>query len=137
MKYLKLFNEASHSAKEYVYRRDFLPTEIENILEGLKLEFLKYSIRFSTDFKKIEIDITPAEKNIIIDKQTVKDTLAHLISFLETEKFELSYYWTPEGKMNSYVGGTDITTPEFKYEEFFDLLPDQPQELYLSFLYNK
>lgn len=126
MKYLRNFNESSQSAKDYKFRRDILPDEIEDILLSLKDELLMYKVTFPTsDRKKIEIDI---ESNKTIHRDTIKDVLSHLCNYLYSENFELSYYWT-----ESESG--DITTPEFKFEEFFEVLPDYFTKMYLSFLY--
>ena len=58
MKYLRRFNESSQSAKDYKFRRDVLPDEIEDILLPLRDELILYKITFPTsDLKKIEIDI--------------------------------------------------------------------------------
>ena len=40
MKYLRKFNEASISGNNYKFRRDILPSEIDDILLPLKDEFI-------------------------------------------------------------------------------------------------
>lgn len=126
MKYLRKFNESSQSAKDYRFRRDVLPDEIEDILLPLKDELLICKVTFPTsDRKKIEIEI---ESNKTIHRDRIKDVLSHLCNYLNSENFELSYYWTESES-------ADITTPNFNFEDFFELLPDYFSQMYLSFLY--
>jgi len=126
MKYLRKFNEASISGNNYKFRRDILPSEIDDILLPLKDEFINYKVTFPTnDRKKIEIDFEDHYK--IIDKNVIKGILEHLITYLSSENFELSYYWTENES-------SDITTPEFNFEEFFELIPDYFSQMYLSFV---
>lgn len=126
MKYLKSFNESSLNLRGYKFRKEVLPEEIDDILLTLKDEFLIYKVTFPTsDRKKIEIDI---ESNKTIHRDTIKDVLSHLCNYLNSENFELSYYWTESES-------ADITTPEFNFEDFFELLPDYFTQMYLSFLY--
>jgi hypothetical protein len=126
MKYLRKFNESSQSAKDYRFRRDVLPDEIEDILLPLKDELLICKVTFPTsDRKKIEIEI---ESNKTIHRDRIKDVLSHLCNYLNSENFELSYYWTESES-------ADITTPNFNFEDFFELLPDYFSQMYLAFLY--
>jgi len=126
MKYLRKFNESSQSAKDYRFRRDVLPSEIEDILLPLKDELLICKVTFPTsDRKKIEIEI---ESNKTIHRDRIKDVLSHLCNYLNSENFELSYYWTESES-------ADITTPNFNFEDFFELLPDYFSQMYLAFLY--
>jgi hypothetical protein len=134
MKYLKKYNEASDTVKwsrrnfngaNYKFRRDILPSEIKDILLSLKDELIHYEVTFPTmDLKKVDINLESIGN---IKKENIKTTLQHLIHYLNTEGFELSYYWTTDGD------GAYITTPEFKFDEFFDLLPYEFPEIYLTF----
>ncbi len=128
MKYLKKYNESSKGANDYKFRRDILPSEIEDILLPLKDELIHYKVTFPTsDLKKVEVDLAADQSIINIDKESIKYTLHHLIQYLNSEGFELSYYWT------SVEGSTDITTPEFNFDEFFGLLPIDFPDIYLAF----
>jgi hypothetical protein len=130
MKYLRKFNEASISANDYKFRRDVLPSEIEDILLPLKDEFITFNVNFPTaDRKKIEIDLEIQDHYKTIDKNIIKGILEHLITYLDSENFELSYYWTENES-------SDITTPEFNFEDFFELIPDFFNLMDLSFIYN-
>lgn len=125
MKYLKKFFEASKSVNDYKFRRDILPSEIEDILFPLKDEFIKYHITFSsTDMKNIEIDFKSKDP---ISKDVFADTLGHLINYLISEKFELVYFRI------DYENGGDITTPEFSTQKFIDLIPKEFSYLELIF----
>ncbi len=93
MKYLKRYNESSKNANDYKFRRDILPSEIEDILEPLKDESINYWFGFPrTDLKRIEINIESSFPDRIINKGSIKNILSHLIYFLNTENFELYYY---------------------------------------------
>ena len=128
MKYLRRFNEASTNANDYKFRRDVLPSEVEDILLPLKDEFINYKVTFPTnDRKKIEIDFEIQDHYKTIDKMVIKGILEHLITYLISENFELSYYWT-ENESSS------ITTPEFNFREFFELIPDYFNQMYLAFV---
>jgi hypothetical protein len=131
MKYLRRFNEASINANDYKFRRDVLPSEIDDILLPLKDELIHYKVTFPTfptnDKKKIEIDFEIQDHYKIIDKMVIKGILEHLITYLSSENFELSYYWT-ENESSS------ITTPEFNFREFFELIPDYFNQMYLTFV---
>jgi hypothetical protein len=131
MKYLRRFNEASANANDYKFRRDVLPSEIDDILLPLKDELIHYKVTFPTfptnDKKKIEIDFEIQDHYKIIDKMVIKGILEHLITYLSSENFELSYYWT-ENESSS------ITTPEFNFREFFELIPDYFNQMYLTFV---
>ena len=129
MKYLRKFNEASRNANDYKFRRDILPSEIEDILLPLKDEFILFKVTFPTaDRKKIEIDLEIQDHYKTIDKNIIKSILEHLITYLGSENFDLSYYWTENESSN-------ITTPEFNFEDFFELIPDLFNQMYLSFIY--
>jgi hypothetical protein len=130
MKYLRRFNESSQSAKDYKFRRDVLPDEIEDILLPLRDELILYKITFPTsDLKKIEIDIQH-QYDKLINREVIKGTFSHLLSYLRSEGFEVSYYWTESES-------SDITTPEkFSFEDFFRLIPDYFNQMYLAFLYS-
>ena len=131
MKYLRRFNEASINANDYKFRRDVLPSEIDDILLPLKDELIHYKVTFPTfptnDKKKIEIDLEIQDHYKSIDKMVIKGILEHLITYLSSENFELSYYWT-ENESSS------ITTPEFNFREFFELIPDYFNQMYLTFV---
>jgi len=128
MKYLRRFNEASTNASDYKFRRDILPSEVEDILLPLKDEFINYKVTFPTnDRKKIEIDFEIQDHYKTIDKMVIKGILEHLITYLISENFELSYYWTEND-------GSSITTPEFNFREFFELIPDYFNQMYLAFV---
>ncbi len=130
MKYLRKFNEASKSANDYKFRRDVLPSEIEDILMPLKDESVKYHICFPTsDMKKIEIDFQADEILKNISKDIIEPILHHLVEYLMSENFELTYYWT------DVEGSVDITTPEFSSKEFIDLLPLEFPNMYVTFNY--
>ena len=130
MKYLRKFNEASKSANDFKFRRDILPSEIEDILTSLKDESIKYHITFPTsDMKKIEIDFQADEILKNISKEVIEPILHHLVEYLISENFELTYYWT------DVEGSVDITTPEFSSKEFIDLLPLEFPNLHLAFNY--
>ncbi len=130
MKYLKKYNEASKGANDYKFRRDILPSEIEDILLPLKDEFIHYKVTFPTsDMKKVEIDLEIQDHYKTIDKNVIRGIIEHLITYLISENFELSYYWTENES-------SDITTPEFNFEEFFKLIPDYFNQMYLSFIIN-
>jgi hypothetical protein len=128
MKYLKKYNEASKGANDYKFRRDTLPSEIEDILLPLKDELIHYKVSFPTsDMKKVEIDLSADQIITNITKENIRPIIHHLNQYLNSEGFELSYYWT------SVEGSSDITTPEFKFDDFFELLPDEFPEIYLAF----
>jgi hypothetical protein len=128
MKYLRKFNESSQSAKDYKFRRDVLPYEIEDILLPLKDELLIYKVTFPTsDRKMIVLEI---ESNTTTHKDRIKDVLSHICNYLNSENFELSGYWTESES-------AEITTPNFNFEEFFELLPDYFSQMYLTFLFDR
>lgn len=83
----------------------------------------------TADRKKIEIDLEIQDHYKTIDKNIIKSILEHLITYLGSENFDLSYYWTENESSN-------ITTPEFNFEDFFELIPDLFNQMYLSFIYN-
>lgn len=129
MKYLRKFNEASKSANDYKFRRDILPSEIEDILTPLKDESIEYKITFPTiNMRKIEIDFMTDKTLRNISKDFISPILHHLIEYLISEDFELTYYWTE-------IESSDITTPEFSSTEFIDLLPLEFPNLHLAFNY--
>jgi hypothetical protein len=129
MKYLKPFIESSLNLNDYKYRKEVLPDEIDDILLPLRDELILYKITFPTsDLKKIEIDIQH-QYDKLINREVIKETFSHLLSYLRSEGFEVSYYWTESES-------SDITTPEkFSFEDFFRLIPDYFSQMYLSFLY--
>ena len=130
MKYLRKFNESSKSANDFKFRRDILPSEIEDILTSLKDESIKYHITFPTsDMKKIEIDFQADEILKNISKEVIEPILHHLVEYLISENFELTYYWT------DVEGSVDITTPEFSSKDFIDLLPLEFPNMYVTFNY--
>ena len=130
MKYLRKFNEASKSANDYKFRRDVLPSEIEDILMPLKDESVKYHITFPTsDMKKIEIDFQADGIVTNISKDAIAPILHHLVEYLMSENFELTYYWT------DVEGSVDITTPEFSSKQFIDLLPLEFPNMHVAFNY--
>ena len=129
MKYLRKFNEASKSANDYKFRRDILPSEIEDILTPLKDESVEYKITFPTiGMRKIEIDFVTDKTLRNISKDFISPILHHLIEYLISEDFELTYYWTE-------IESSDITTPEFSSTEFIDLLPQEFPNMHLVFNY--
>jgi hypothetical protein len=128
MKYLRKYNESSKGANDYKFRRDILPSEIEDILLPLKDELIHYKVTFPTsDMRKVEIDLAADQIITNITKENIKPIIHHLVQYLNSEGFELSYYWT------SVEGSTDITTPEFNFDEFFGLLPIDFPDIYLAF----
>ena len=129
MKYLRKFNEASKSANDYKFRRDVLPSEIEDILMPLKDESIEYKITFPTiNMRKIEIDFRTDKTLRNISKDFISPILHHLIEYLISEDFELTYYWTE-------IQSGDITTPEFSSKDFIDLLPLEFPNMHLAFNY--
>jgi len=129
MKYLRKFNEASKSANDYKFRRDVLPSEIEDILTPLKDESIEYKITFPTiNMRKIEIDFRTDKTLRNISKDFISPILHHLIEYLISEDFELTYYWTE-------IQSGDITTPEFSSKQFIDLLPLEFSNMHLAFNY--
>jgi len=130
MKYLKPFIESSLNLNDYKYRKEVLPDEIDDILSSLKDELIIYKVSFpKSDLKKIEIDIEHRYANLI-ERDNVKETFAHLLNYLKSEGFKLSYIWT---ESENYY----ITTPkEFSFEDFFGLIPDYFSQMYLAFLYS-
>ncbi len=129
MKYLRKFNEASKSANDYKFRRDVLPSEIEDILTPLKDESIEYKITFPTiNMRKIEIDFRTDKTLRNISKDFISPILHHLIEYLISEDFELTYYWTE-------IQSGDITTPEFSSKQFIDLLPLEFPNMHLAFNY--
>ena len=129
MKYLRKFNEASKSANDYKFRRDILPSEIEDILTPLKDESVEYKITFPTiGMRKIEIDFVTDKTLRNISKDFISPILHHLIEYLISEDFELTYYWTE-------IESSDITTPKFSSTEFIDLLPLEFPNMHLAFNY--
>ena len=129
MKYLRKFNEASKSANDYKFRRDVLPSEIEDILIPLKDESIEYKITFPTiNMRKIEIDFRTDKTLRNISKDFISPILHHLIEYLISEDFELTYYWTE-------IQSGDITTPEFSSKDFIDLLPLEFPNMHLAFNY--
>jgi len=109
----------------YKFIRDILPSELEDILLTLKDDLIRYKVTFPTsNLKKVEIDLE-SETTTNIKKENIKTTIQHLINYLNSEGFELSYYWT-------HVGSGSITTPEFKFDEFFELLPDEFPSMYIA-----
>ena len=129
MKYLIKFNEASKSANDYKFRRDILPSEIEDILMPLKDESIEYRITFPTiGMRKIEIDFMTDKTLRNISKDFISPILHHLIEYLISEDFELTYYWTE-------IESSDITTPKFSSTEFIDLLPQEFPNMHLAFNY--
>lgn len=129
MKYLRKFNEASKSANDYKFRRDILPSEIKDILMPLKDESIEYRITFPTiGMRKIEIDFMTDKTLRNISKDFISPILHHLIEYLISEDFELTYYWTE-------IESSDITTPKFSSTEFIDLLPQEFPNMHLAFNY--
>ena len=129
MIYLRKFNEASKSANDYKFRRDVLPSEIEDILMPLKDESIEYKITFPTiNMRKIEIDFRTDKTLRNISKDFISPILHHLIEYLISEDFELTYYWTE-------IQSGDITTPEFSSKDFIDLLPLEFPNMHLAFNY--
>ena len=74
MKFLKKFNESSISVKNFKWRRDEIPNEIDDILLNLKDESLDYKVSWPTsDLKKIEIDLVSSYMaNFLINKIDIK-----------------------------------------------------------------
>jgi 3-methyladenine DNA glycosylase Tag len=94
MKYLIKFNESSLSANNYKFRRDVLPSEIEDILEPLKDDEIISKVEFiSSDLKRILIDFKIINKfsNIESVKNNLKSVLESLISYLKFENFKMDY----------------------------------------------
>jgi hypothetical protein len=133
MKYLKKYNESSKKANDYKFRRDVLPSEIEDILEPLKDESIDYRLSFPrSDLKRIEINIESSFTDKMINKNSIKNILSHLIYFLKTESFEL-YYYCIEITSISNSKSDYITTPEFSFNEFFELFPENFVEAHFIF----
>jgi hypothetical protein len=130
MRYIKNFyqiQEASKSANDYKFRRDILPYEIEDILISLKEEFISYIIRYP------RIETTLYDKRI--DKKSIEDILSHLIYYLKSENFNISYINTHGAGDKFNINGFDITSPvsEITFNKIFELLPDNFEEIYLHF----
>jgi hypothetical protein len=139
MRYIKNFyqiQEASKSANDYKFRRDILPYEIEDILIPLKDEFISYIIRYPRiDLKRIEIDMETTLYDKRIDKKSIEDILSHLIYYLKSENFNISYINTHGAGDKFNINGFDITSPvsEITFNKIFELLPDNFEEIYLHF----
>jgi hypothetical protein len=136
MKYLSYFNESSQTAKDYKFRRDILPNEIDDILISLKDELINYNITFPTnDFKKVEIDLESKSGNIF--KENIRTILHHLIKYLDSENFKPSYYWTESESFDITSSESfDITSTDFDFDNFFELIPDNFYQMYIAFIYD-
>ena len=140
MKFLKKFNESSISVKNFKWRRDEIPNEIDDILLNLKDESLDYKVSWPTsDLKKIEIDLVSSYMTkFLINKIDIESTLHHLCDYLASEGFVLTFssfdYKSSESN-RTRQGRFDITTPEFSFDEFFDLLPESFMSIFLIFNY--
>ena len=78
--------------------------------------------------RKIEIDFMTDKTLRNISKDFISPILHHLIEYLISEDFELTYYWTE-------IESSDITTPKFSSTEFIDLLPQEFPNMHLAFNY--
>lgn len=140
MKFLKKFNESSLSVKNFKWRRDVLPHEIDDILINLKDELLDYKVSWPTsDLKKIEIDLVTSYKtNFAVNKVDIETTLHHLCDYLASENYVLTFssfeYKSPESN-RTRQDRFDITTPEFSFDEFFELMPESFMSLFIIFNY--
>jgi len=138
MKFLKKFNESSLSAKNFKWRRDDFPQEIDDILLNLKDEFVDYKVSWPTaDFKKIEIDLVTSYKtNFVVNKVDIKSTLHHLCDYLSSEGFQLTFSsceFKSQDSNRTKQSQLDITTPEFNFDDFFDLLPHSFMSIFIVF----
>ena len=135
MKYLKKYNESSKGANDYKFRRDILPSEIEDILLPLKDEDVVYLVSYlGIDLKMIQIymECLPGK---IIGKKSIESVLSHLITYLKSENFNISYINTHGSGDPFDANGFDVTAPisEITFNKIFELLPDNFEELYLHF----
>jgi len=136
MKYLLKFNEASQSAKDYIFRRDVLLDDIDDILLSLKDYLVEYTIEYiRNDLKKISINIKKlAEIRIpYLDKKSIEPILNHLFSYLKTENFELTYYYIETSQVARECDFLAMNIQTVDFDEYFKYLPDHSRELQFEF----
>jgi hypothetical protein len=147
MKYLQKFNEASKNILEYKFRTEVLPKEIEEILSTLNIELIDFVVSYRYQNTIIEIELQTLDPRVNtqneigrINKENIKDVLAHLVSYMNSENFKIIYLNTHgfgnQYDTQGYISQSKLAKnpiQEVSFSEIYEMLPQTFEELRIEF----